>query len=564
MSKKTFRSLKKAREDKKLAPNQRKKYRKERRAMEGRDPLADQMTSAPGVSDRGIEARRADASIPADKPIAHGYARTHSDIPKQKQKAKDYFRSILEAQRSIKPNLDKSDALMAATKKVSAGSPSIVLRGWQARHDKKNGMFHLNHSQFGSVSVKRNPKASSAQEFPYVAVHNGASIGRYASLKHVALGVINYIRDLSPSETRMQNNMSGRAPVLPPTQTPGKVSKDEMLGQPSKPRGSDQINDKWDIDRAKAKDFQAGFNAGGPSLGEMWSNIKNAFGKSESYFKQKLHSLNKSKMKLILKSEDSDKYFRKRMAAFTDMPNHTDIMRNQGANDSCVMDFKESLNLPLENRVRERLGILNKAKQEGKYPKPLADINLQAKLGEDGVKPAEPYKNKLLSDEKSNAKTAKNANATGNQYKSMIMYLAPAGLAGRGNVCPGLSAGCKASCLNTAGMGSMVSEENPVNAVHDARIARTQYIMDHPHEALAQLDKEIDALKRKASKEGQKPVVRLNGTSDLAWETFKHPAWGNQSIMERHPDVQFYDYTARPDRVRDNKHANYHLTFSVK
>jgi hypothetical protein len=56
---------------------------------------------------------------------------------------------------------------------------------------------------------------------------------------------------------------------------------------------------------------------------------------------------------------------------------------------------------------------------------------------------------------------------------------------------------------------------------------------------------------------------RLNGTSDIAWESIKH---NGKSVMEYFPDMQFYDYTKSPSRMmrflNNEMPANYHLTFS--
>jgi hypothetical protein len=56
---------------------------------------------------------------------------------------------------------------------------------------------------------------------------------------------------------------------------------------------------------------------------------------------------------------------------------------------------------------------------------------------------------------------------------------------------------------------------------------------------------------------GLKPVIRLNGTSDIAWET---EAFGK--IPQRYPDVQFYDYSKSLNRVMINHCKNYRLVFS--
>ncbi len=74
----------------------------------------------------------------------------------------------------------------------------------------------------------------------------------------------------------------------------------------------------------------------------------------------------------------------------------------------------------------------------------------------------------------------------------------------------------------------------------------------------------VSALARKGIRENLTPCVRLNGTSDLPWETIK----GNngQSVIEAFPEIQFYDYTKNPARMkaylRGEMPKNYHLTFS--
>ena len=61
-----------------------------------------------------------------------------------------------------------------------------------------------------------------------------------------------------------------------------------------------------------------------------------------------------------------------------------------------------------------------------------------------------------------------------------------------------------------------------------------------------------------------KPCVRLNGTSDVPWEKVKDE--DGKTLMEKHWDVQFYDYTKNPNRMKDylkgKMPSNYHLTFS--
>ena len=127
-----------------------------------------------------------------------------------------------------------------------------------------------------------------------------------------------------------------------------------------------------------------------------------------------------------------------------------------------------------------------------------------------------------------------------------ILYLAPAKISGY-EVCPRRSAGCTAACLYTAGMGAFSN-------VQQARINKTKmYFEDRPN-FLFQLEKDIKALVKKAKKLNMKPAIRLNGTSDINWMS--------SGIMDKFPDVQFYDYTKVLRRLTDKIPTNYNITFS--
>jgi hypothetical protein len=182
------------------------------------------------------------------------------------------------------------------------------------------------------------------------------------------------------------------------------------------------------------------------------------------------------------------------------------------------------------------------------------------KADDDAPKPQRSASYKLLTPMEANAKTAKNATQGG--HFSAILHLAPATLAGCGNMCPASTEGCRKACLNTAGRGGMINAETNTNTVQEARIRKTKQLHQQPDEFFKQLHGDITKVKKYAQLEGKKPVVRLNGTSDLAWESFRPAIWGGKNVFEAHPDVQFYDYTKRPDRVMRNQHPNYHLTFS--
>ena len=141
-------------------------------------------------------------------------------------------------------------------------------------------------------------------------------------------------------------------------------------------------------------------------------------------------------------------------------------------------------------------------------------------------------------------------------YLTGITYLAPANEAGVGNMCSHSSAGCRDSCLFTAGRGGMPS-------VVEARIAKTVFLVEDREAYLDQLIGEVRALVRKADKDGLTPCIRPNGTTDKPWEKMKR---AGKSIMEMFPAVQFYDYTKNPNRAiahaAGKMPSNYHLTFS--
>ncbi len=63
-----------------------------------------------------------------------------------------------------------------------------------------------------------------------------------------------------------------------------------------------------------------------------------------------------------------------------------------------------------------------------------------------------------------------------------------------------------------------------------------------------------------AKKKGLIPVFRLNGTSDIRWETITVGNTG-ATIFDMFPDIQFYDY--RKTKIDFSSIPNnYHITFS--
>jgi hypothetical protein len=152
-----------------------------------------------------------------------------------------------------------------------------------------------------------------------------------------------------------------------------------------------------------------------------------------------------------------------------------------------------------------------------------------------------------------NAKTIK-GQAKG--FMTGILYLAPSNESGVINTCPFASKGCREACLFSAGRGAFSN-------VRGARILKTRAFHEDRESFLIQLARDIQALIKKAEKAGMIPCVRLNGTSDIAWENERI---AGKNLMELFPDISFYDYTKNPIRMEaflDGKMPkNYSLTFS--
>jgi hypothetical protein len=77
---------------------------------------------------------------------------------------------------------------------------------------------------------------------------------------------------------------------------------------------------------------------------------------------------------------------------------------------------------------------------------------------------------------------------------------------------------------------------------------------------MRQLRKDIAAIVRKAGREGMQAAVRLNGSSDIGWESI------SPELFAEFPQVHFYDYTKRIRRMEAYLSGkfppNYRLTFS--
>lgn len=144
-------------------------------------------------------------------------------------------------------------------------------------------------------------------------------------------------------------------------------------------------------------------------------------------------------------------------------------------------------------------------------------------------------------------------------YYTGIQYLAPSDASGAINTCPNASKGCREACLFTAGRAAMFKK------INEARIRKTLMFVNQFDEYFQLLGKDIQALWKKANRDNMNVCIRLNGTSDVAWENVKDKNKA-MSIFEWFNDIEFYDYTKSLPRMlsflRGEMPSNYHLTFS--
>jgi hypothetical protein len=151
-----------------------------------------------------------------------------------------------------------------------------------------------------------------------------------------------------------------------------------------------------------------------------------------------------------------------------------------------------------------------------------------------------------------NAKTVKSDKM--GDFLTGILYLAPAKTSGK-QTCPNSSAGCRASCLFTAGRGKM-------HSVESARIRKTVMWFTNRQEFVRLLAEDIVKFKKKCRATNVRPALRLNGTSDIMFCKDKLA----KSLIKENQDIVFYDYTKRQSYFREYMSGqlppNLHLTFS--
>ena len=138
------------------------------------------------------------------------------------------------------------------------------------------------------------------------------------------------------------------------------------------------------------------------------------------------------------------------------------------------------------------------------------------------------------------------------------LYLAPANSSGY-EVCPGRTKECTKFCLNESGMNTMARNDRGEH-INNSRITKTRLFFEHREFFMKWMMYEILAAQRKAIRMTYQFSVRLNNTSDISPLDF---ILKGKNILEIFPDIEFYEYTKIPDRVKlMETYKNYDVTFS--
>ncbi len=159
---------------------------------------------------------------------------------------------------------------------------------------------------------------------------------------------------------------------------------------------------------------------------------------------------------------------------------------------------------------------------------------------------------KLLGAGDTNPKLRK-SNAAGTPFQTWGLALAPAKESGF-QLCSSSSPACRETCLYRQGHARLDS------TISACRVAKSVALREHPDWFASQLRHELGVIRRRADAGGFRVAVRLNLTSDVAWErTLPEVFW-------RFPEFQMYDYSKHFERVMrflcGDLPPNYHLTFS--
>ena len=160
--------------------------------------------------------------------------------------------------------------------------------------------------------------------------------------------------------------------------------------------------------------------------------------------------------------------------------------------------------------------------------------------------------------------SAKAIKAQGYGWLNAIHYMAPTSLSGF-NLCPKASEACKALCLGwQSGQAGMVAKDDDMNSVRLSRLAKAKRFMKERKAYMRDVVRSIELGIKKAEKLGMQLCVRMNGSTDIAWEGIACERDGvtYRNLMLAFPDIQFVDYTKIAKRLERDLPSNYYLILS--
>ena len=187
--------------------------------------------------------------------------------------------------------------------------------------------------------------------------------------------------------------------------------------------------------------------------------------------------------------------------------------------------------------------------------------------------------NRFLTRGNGNAKILK-SDKSSRRFLSAIRHLAPHQMSGK-QLCP-MAKACARVCVTYNGKGQMSNDgfesrgetigkqsflvRNIATAlthnVHAARIAKARLFNQNRDLFFECLFDDLSRFARSAARQDLTPLVRLNGTSDIPFESLTIERLAHQTIFNALPGIQFYDYTKIGKRFLNTLPSNYDLTFS--
>jgi len=133
--------------------------------------------------------------------------------------------------------------------------------------------------------------------------------------------------------------------------------------------------------------------------------------------------------------------------------------------------------------------------------------------------------------------------------------MAPADQVDGLNLCPFASAGCKASCLYSAGRGKFSN-------VQESRINKSKFWGYNREAFYIQLANELLKIHDKAMKQNKQIAIRLNGTSDIDHLNLLYRYSGIDFLETFYENLLFYDYTKNYNHIKKYLGSTYKITFS--